>query len=167
MWVLHALFQVLTCTMGFAPIKWTCIAKSVYSYLRHFIDRTMMVDKQSQEKKGALSRNGRSQVSYKTLFSLLFDILRHYHFQVLARVRKSNRSLSPRSLSPLSFSILFHHHFGFRIRSLSSHSFSILFHFLILAGVPLSFHVCSIIICLGAKLVSLSFEILFHYHSWF
>ena len=52
--VLHASFHLLTCKMGFAPIKRTCIAKSVFSYLGQFTDRTMMVDRQSQEKKANL-----------------------------------------------------------------------------------------------------------------
>ena len=43
------MFHLLTCTMGFVPIKRTCTALRVYFSLRQFTDRTMMVERQLQE----------------------------------------------------------------------------------------------------------------------
>ena len=43
------MFHLLTCTMGFAPIKRTCTSLRVYFRLGQFTDRTMMVERQLQE----------------------------------------------------------------------------------------------------------------------
>ena len=42
-------FHLLTCTMGFAPIKWTCTA---FFRPRQLTDRAILADRQTQEKKG-------------------------------------------------------------------------------------------------------------------
>ena len=41
-------FHLLTCTMGFAPIKWTCTA---FFRPRQLTDRAILANRQTQEKK--------------------------------------------------------------------------------------------------------------------
>ena len=48
--VLSLTFHLLTCTMGFAPINWTCIARDDRSWVGYCIDRTILVDRQLQGK---------------------------------------------------------------------------------------------------------------------
>ena len=44
-------FHLLTCTMGFAPIKWTCTA---FFRPRQLTDRAILANRQTQEKKMCL-----------------------------------------------------------------------------------------------------------------